>query len=545
MKKSVQMAESSQNKFIFLIPYYNHPLKIKELLERLKPYNIDILIIDDGSDSKSKEALKNLGARIFSREVNGGKGAAIKDGFKIAKKEGYTHAFQIDADMQHDLSSIKLFLDSSIKNPHAIIASNPIYKNKNLRFYFRKITHFWVCVNTLSNSIKDSMCGFRIYPLDSIPYAKSDRMDFDIEILLLSYFRGIAIKWLDVDVSYNNHVSHFRMLRDNLLLFKLHFKYALLLPFNLLKRNKKEKLWYERGERAGDFWLNITIFLVLILPRFLLNIVIAFVTFIYYLNSKDERKNLREFYRNLDDFLGVKKRHNIYLNFYYFGSSICDKIAAWKGKITHKDLHIINYDFMLSELNTKKRGQILLMSHFGNIEVARALGDKFKNLRIITFVYQKNTEKFLNMIDKISKKKIDRIYVDEINIKSLLELRAILDSGGHIGIMGDRIALNNKKNIKMKFFDKDCYFPYGAFLIAGLLEAKMGMLWCEKISKKYHIMLEGISYDYNSRDSIVKLGSDKIESIKPLLQTYISSLEKRAINNPTQWFSFHNFWKEI
>ncbi len=34
--------------------------------------------------------------------VNGGKGAAVMAGLRAARKAGYTHALQIDADGQHD-----------------------------------------------------------------------------------------------------------------------------------------------------------------------------------------------------------------------------------------------------------------------------------------------------------------------------------------------------------------------------------------------------------------------------------------------------------
>lgn len=68
--KSVQMVESKSQsriviKFAFLIPYYNHPKTIKSLVDYLSKYNIDIIVVDDGSDHKSKEALKNLNIHYY------------------------------------------------------------------------------------------------------------------------------------------------------------------------------------------------------------------------------------------------------------------------------------------------------------------------------------------------------------------------------------------------------------------------------------------------------------------------------------------------
>ena len=313
--------------------------------------------------------------------------------------------------------------------------------------------------------------------------------------------------------------------------------------------------WFERDECAGSFWLNLTILLVRILPHFALNIVIAVVTATYYVFSKKERANLAKFYTLAQQYcqkntINLKndrlKNPNIYLNFYHFGWAICDKISAWIGKIRYDDISI-NHQSIIKNLCEPKRGRILLMSHFGNAEVAFALSQKFRNLRIVIFVYQKNTEKFLQMIDKVSGRKIERVFVDEIDIKRLLELREIIESGGHIGIMGDRIALNNKRNVAVDFLGKPCYFSLGAFIIAQLLEAQISAMWCEKIDGKYRVEIENISetnddFAPNVRESAPQKNR-RDRFLKPLLQKYVRSLEAHALNNPTQWFSFYDFWE--
>lgn len=305
--------------------------------------------------------------------------------------------------------------------------------------------------------------------------------------------------------------------------------------------------WFERDEAASAFWLNVTIILVRFLPHFVLKVVIAFVTFIYFIFSKDERENLKRFYAIARDYHKATsplkplpktlQKPNIYLNFYQFGCAICDKVAAWIGKIGFEDITIKNLDFVISEFISGKRGQILLMSHFGNVEVANAMARHFENLNITAFVYQKNSKDFLEMLEKVSSHKVPKIFVDDIDVAKLLELKAILDSGGHIAIMGDRAAINSKRNMQVDFLGKTCVFPCGAFIIAYLLKANISSLWCEKISGKYHIELENLYHNnWHSapRDS----------AITPLLKRYVASLEKHALNNPTQWFSFYDFWGE-
>ena len=83
-------------------------------------------------------------------------------------------------------------------------------------------------LHTASRDIKDGMCGFRLYPLaPTIAIVREeplgDRMDFDTEILVRLYWRGIKPVWIPTPVRYaQDGVSHFRALADNLLISKMH-----------------------------------------------------------------------------------------------------------------------------------------------------------------------------------------------------------------------------------------------------------------------------------------------------------------------------------
>ena len=138
-------------------------------------------------------------------------------------------------------------------------------------------------------------------------------------------------------------------------------------------------------------------------------ICIFVVTFVYFIVSKEERKNLKKFYENLAVYTSVqqdsylKKYWKIYRNFYEFGVAICDKIAVWKHKITYQDLKIKNIEIMDLELRSGRRGSVLLVSHYGNTEIARALSNVIKELKIVILVYKKNSSQFLELISKISK----------------------------------------------------------------------------------------------------------------------------------------------
>ena len=308
----------------------------------------------------------------------------------------------------------------------------------------------------------------------------------------------------------------------------------------------EEKKWWNKKEKAGFFLLKLTLYLVIILPAFILKIVIFIVTLFYYIVNKEERNNIATYRNNLkkyfnDEVKEILSHTSVFSNFYAFSESICDKIAVWKGKIEYNDLVFANIEYLHNELSfgfgdINKSGQILLVSHFGNIEVLRAISRHIKETKIAILVYQKNSQAFANIINEISKTNLKAHDVENLSIDKMLELSELLKNGSHIGIMADRVSINDKKNIKVKFLGVDCYLPTGAFILAGLLKCPVTTIWCEKYQGKYHIELEKIA------DSIV-LSRNKEESVRKYVEKYISILEKHVKNNPSQWFNFYNFWQ--
>ena len=230
----------------FVIPHYNHAKALAGTLARLSVYAQPIILVDDGSTAEQLRTLDALLAtypqvQLFRREQNGGKGAAVMDGLRIAWREGYSHAFQIDADGQHDSSVVPQFLQAAEQSPDVLIAGQPTYDASvpKSRLYGRRITDFWVTVETWSRDVADAMCGFRVYPLASVMQLLERmqlprRMDFDIAVLVRLYWQGVPMHFLPVAVSYPvDGVSHFNVWRDNVQISRAHSR----LFFGMLLRS--------------------------------------------------------------------------------------------------------------------------------------------------------------------------------------------------------------------------------------------------------------------------------------------------------------------
>src|SRR6185503_5928060 len=186
---------------------------------------LPVVVVDDGSDAATARVLDSLaGIYLVRLARNSGKGAAVMRGLREAARLGFTHALQLDADGQHDLGDVPRFLERGRARPEALVNAEPVYDASapRSRLYGRRITRFWVWIETNGQARGDAMCGFRLYPLAPTValLARGELaagMSFDIEILVRLSWEGVPVVSVPTRVIYPaDGVSHFRMLRDNL-----------------------------------------------------------------------------------------------------------------------------------------------------------------------------------------------------------------------------------------------------------------------------------------------------------------------------------------
>lgn len=220
-----------------VIPVYNHGTEVCVLLPRLAPLGLRVYLVNDGSHDDCVALLHQAAetddwVEVIDHAQNRGKGGAVLSGLRAASRQGYSHALQIDADGQHDPGDIPRFLTTAAENPGAVVTGQPVFDDSvpKGRLAARYLTHVWVWIETLSFSIPDSMCGFRVYPLDEVlPLAErtrlGQRMDFDPEVLVRLYWKGTPIVSLPTAVKYPlGGASHFRLFHDNLLITRMHVR---------------------------------------------------------------------------------------------------------------------------------------------------------------------------------------------------------------------------------------------------------------------------------------------------------------------------------
>ncbi len=244
---------------IIIVPSYNSGALLertfKEIMVLWQPVIVVIDGSDDGSDYFLSRSLQNhpMAIKVIKNVHNQGKGAAILKGAIAALQNGYTHALIMDADNQHSADSIFSFMQISLQHPKAMILGDPIFDASapSLRVQGRKVSNFFVNLETFNWDIHDSLFGMRVYPLTDLIAVMQQtlwarRFDFEPEIAVRLAWRGLPIMNIPTPVRYidkaDGGITHFRYFRDNTLLTWMHIRllsgFLLRLPNFLARRFK-------------------------------------------------------------------------------------------------------------------------------------------------------------------------------------------------------------------------------------------------------------------------------------------------------------------
>lgn len=241
---------------LVLIPSYNPGPAVLTTVQAARAQWPVVWVVDDGSNDGSTASLQELaasdpGLHLIVLPRNSGKGAAVLAGLEAAAAAGFTHVLTMDADGQHPAALIPDFMAASQAAPAAMILGKPVFgpEAPALRVNGRKVSNGWANFETLWMGIGDSLYGFRVYPIAPLMRIMRGRrwmrrFDFDPEAAVRLCWAGVQPINKDAPVRYlsaeEGGVSHFRYLRDNILLTWMHTRLFLgflgRLPLLLLRR---------------------------------------------------------------------------------------------------------------------------------------------------------------------------------------------------------------------------------------------------------------------------------------------------------------------
>ncbi|MEA9397462.1 glycosyltransferase family 2 protein [Lelliottia amnigena] len=545
-----------------VIPCYNHGAMMANVLSRLAPFGLPCLIVDDGSDEGTRLELERLAAEqsqvtLIRLAENAGKGTAVIRGLTESARAGYTHAVQVDADGQHAIEDIPQLLALAERNPEALISGQPIYDDSipRSRLYGRWVTHFWVWIETLSLQLKDSMCGFRVYPVaPTLQLAEratlGKRMDFDTEVMVRLYWQGNASYFLPTRVTYPlDGLSHFDALKDNVRISLMHTRlfFGMLPRIPALLMRRRQQHWAQQQEVKGLWGMRLMLRVWQLLGRRAFGLLLWPVIGVYWLTARPARQASQQWIERVKQVLAQRQlpappRLNSFFHFMRFGYSMLDKVASWRGELK-LNLDVVFAPGAREALDVDApQGKLLLASHLGDVEACRAMAQLDGSKVINALVFSENAQRFKQIMEEMAPDAgLNLMPVTDIGPDTAIALKEKLDRGEWVAIVGDRIAVNPQRGgdwrvIWSEFMGHPAPFPQGPFILASILRCPVLLIFALRQQDKLHIHCEPFA------DPLILPRGERQQALQHTVDRYAERLEHYALMSPLDWFNFFDFW---
>ena len=294
------------------------------------------------------------------------------------------------------------------------------------------------------------------------------------------------------------------------------------------------RAWLKQSERGNVFLIRLIVQITLKMGRPIGRLLLYPITLYFALFSRKARSASRQFLQRV---LGhpVSFRH-IFRHYHTFASTLLDRIYFLSGRMKRFDITVTGDEIVLQQLD-KGHGCLLLGSHLGSFELLRCLATDRPDVQVKALMYKENAEKINDVLNALNPK-LKQMIIPIGEPDSLFHVKDALDRGELVGILGDRVALDDKV-VSCQFMGKSTDFPAGPMLLASLLKVPVVLFFgLYRGGHQYEVHFELLTEELNFRHS------ERHEMITEWTRRYAQRLEFYSRSAPYNWFNFYDYWNE-
>jgi predicted LPLAT superfamily acyltransferase len=290
--------------------------------------------------------------------------------------------------------------------------------------------------------------------------------------------------------------------------------------------------WVRRPERSNRAMLRLMTWISLGLGRRFARVVLFGISLYFLLFASAARRASRVY---LTRALGRAPRlAELFWHFHSFATCTHDRVYLLNDRFDLFDIQVQGADVFETVL-AGGRGAFLIGAHMGSFEVVRAVGRRRSGLRVAMVMYEDNARKINAALAAINPAAV-RDIIPLGQLDSMLQVRARLDEGMALGLLGDR-TLDDDPTLSVPFLGEPAAFPVGPMRLAAMLRRPvLFMTGLYLGGNRYAVHFEPLA-DFTG---VERKGRDA--AVRRAVRAYAASLERHCREEPFNWLNFFDFW---
>lgn len=208
-------------RLLIAIPVYNEQKYVGRVLDKIRSFHPDLLVVDDGSTDGTSDYLAGRAAvhdiRLIRHPTNNGYGQSLIDAFRYAADLGYDWVITMDCDEQHEPEMIPQFIRQIETNRWDIISGSRYLQPRgdddlppgDRRLINAQLT---TVLNDLFDlNITDAFCGYKAHRVSAMRTLRLTEPGyaFPMQFWPQAVHAQLRITELPVRLIYNDPTRHF------------------------------------------------------------------------------------------------------------------------------------------------------------------------------------------------------------------------------------------------------------------------------------------------------------------------------------------------
>lgn len=326
-----------------------------------------------------------------------------------------------------------------------------------------------------------------------------------------------------------------------------------------MKPSISTRHWATLNEAGTVFGMRLLVGAYRLLGRSFFSVLMYPVAMYFVLFKKEARRSSLEYLRQHYYYSPKRWRcrphigHTI-LHFKHFAEVILDKLLGWTIEINENHFQLEDPQ-QVATLLADPRGQLIIGSHFGNLEYCRGFMQRYQEKVINILIYDKHAANFVEIMQRENpSSRLNIFQVDEFDLTVLSILQNKIDLGEWVFIAADRVPLTGiDRTLPVQFLGRTAPLPIGPYFLAKALGCPVSLMFAyrqamskdtqpstKKRRQKSHPHLYFSVIPF--ADKIILPRKNRQQALAEYAQQFAHHLEQHCLEAPYQWFNFYHFW---